>query len=103
MSRPTNCPEEVENLLVLADLRAMAGRLQIESIQHHNEAIVLTLRSPVGGAKAPLQQALGPTANVGNQQIHLSLRRMGDEWLSRLTRVLQRFLVFQDRLASLPA
>jgi hypothetical protein len=61
----------------------------------------MTLRSPIGGARAPLQQALGPSANVGNQQIHLPLRRMGDEWLSRLTRVLERFLVFQERLSAL--
>ena len=94
-------PEEVENLLTISDLRALAGAVGIESVHNNGEAIVMTLRSPVGGARAPLQQALGPSANVGNQQIHLPLRRMGDEWLSRLTRVLERFLVFQERLSAL--
>lgn len=96
-------PEELENLLLVADLRAIAGSLQIESIQHSNNAILLILRSPVGGAKEALQQALGPSASVGNKQIQLPLRRAGDEWLSRLTRVLQRLLVFQARLDNLPA
>ena len=94
-------PEEVENLLIISDLRALAGAVGVEAVQNTGEAIVMTLRSPVGGARAPLQQALGPSANVGNQQIHLPLRRMGDEWLSRLTRVLERFLVFQERLSAL--
>lgn len=94
-------PEEVENLLIISDLRALAGAVGIEAVQNTGEAIVMTLRSPVGSARAPLQQALGPSANVGNQQIHLPLRRMGDEWLSRLTRVLERFLVFQERLSAL--
>jgi transcription-repair coupling factor (superfamily II helicase) len=94
-------PEEVENLLIIADLRVLAGEVNIESIQHNNEAIVMTLRTPVGGARAPLQQALGPSANVGNQQIQLPLRRLGGQWLSRLTRVLERFIAFQQRLAAL--
>ena len=95
-------PQEVDNLLVIADLRVLAAMVNIESIIHTDEAIVLTLRAPVGGAKAPLQQSLGPSAIVGNQQVHLPLRRLGDEWLTRLTRVLERFLVFHERLASLP-
>ena len=94
-------PLDVENLLMVADLRALAGNVGIESVQHNGESIVLTLRSPVGGARVPLQQALGPSANVGNKQIHLPLRRLGNEWLSRLTKVLERFLVFQARLATL--
>lgn len=95
-------PQDVENLLVIAELRVLAGAVGIESVRNNGEAIVLALRSSVGGARAPLQQALGPSANVGNQQIHLPLRRLGDDWLPRLTRVLERFSVFQERLTALP-
>ena len=95
-------PQEVDNLLVIADLRVLAAMVNIESIHQTDEAIVLALRSPVGGARAPLQQTLGPSAIVGNQQVHLPLRRLGDDWLSRLTRVLERFLIFHERLAALP-
>ena len=65
------------------------------------DAIVLSLRVPVGGARVPLQRALGPSVNVGNTQIQMPLRRLGDEWLSRLTRVIERFLVFQENLKNL--
>ncbi|MEE8465453.1 MAG: transcription-repair coupling factor, partial [Dehalococcoidia bacterium] len=91
-------PEEVENLLTLAGLRALAATVGIESVVQANDAIVLSLRVPVGGARVPLQKALGPSVQVGNTQMHMPLRRLGDEWLSRLTRVLERFFVFQENL-----
>jgi hypothetical protein len=40
---------------------------------------------------------------VGNNQMHMPLRRLGDEWLSRLTRVLERFSAFQENLQALAA
>ena len=94
-------PEEVENLLTLASLRALAAEVGIESIVQGKDAIVLTLRVPVGGARVPLQKALGPSVQVGNTQMQMPLRRLGDEWLSRLTRVLERFMVFQANLTAL--
>ena len=94
-------PEEVENLLTLASLRALAADVGVESIVQGNDAIVLSLRTPVGGAKVPLQRALGPSVQVGNTQMQMPLRRLGDEWLSRLTRVLERFLVFQESVSAL--
>ena len=94
-------PEEVENLLTLASLRALAADVGVESIVQGNDAIVLSLRTPVGGAKVPLQRALGPSVQVGNTQMQMPLRRLGDEWLSRLTRVLERVLVFQESVSAL--
>ena len=75
----------------------------VESIVQGNDAIVLALRTPVGGAKIPLQKALGPSVQVGNTQMQMPLRRLGDEWLSRLTRVLERFLAFQNNLRQIAA
>ncbi len=94
-------PQEVENLLELASLRCLAGMVGIESIKHNGEGVVLNLRSPVGGARTPLQQALGPSANVGNQQVHLPWRRLGDDWLPSVRKMLGRFLVFQERVEQL--
>ena len=94
-------PEEVENLLTLVSLRTLAADVGVESIVQGNDAIVLSLRVPVGGARVPLQRALGPSVHVGNTQMQMPLRRLGDEWLSRLTRVLERFLVFQENLTAL--
>ncbi|MCH7736563.1 MAG: transcription-repair coupling factor [Chloroflexi bacterium] len=94
-------PEEVKNLLTLVGLRILAADVGVESIVQGNDAIVLALRVPVGGARVPLQRALGPSVQVGNTQMQMPLRRLGDEWLSRLTRVLERFLVFQENLTAL--
>ena len=94
-------PEEVENLLRVAELRALASRLGVESILQSSDGITVNLKVAVGGARQPLQRALGPSANVGNQRIHLTARRLGDQWFLRLTRVLERFQSFQERLRTL--
>ena len=94
-------PQAVENLLLLVDLRALAGAVGIQSIVYSDNTIVLTLRDPVGGARVPLQRALGPSVSVGNRQIQLSMRRLGDGWPSRLTRVVERLQAFQGRLSGL--
>ncbi len=94
-------PEEVENLLKVSEVRAIAGAGGAESVIRNSESIVITLRNPVGGAKAPLQRALGPSAQVGNAQIQMPLRPLGDQWLSRLTRTLERLQVFIDNMRQL--
>ena len=96
-------PEEVENLLKVSEIRAIAGAAGAESVIRNSESIVITLRNPVGGAKAPLQRALGPSAQVGNAQIQMPLRPLGDQWLSRLTRTLERLQVFTDNMRQMAA
>ena len=94
-------PEEVENLFVIAELRIRASAVGVESIAHSQEGIVLTLNAPVGGARGPLQQALGPAASVGNRQIHFPWRRLGDDWPPRLRMMLQRLAAFHEKLKQL--
>ena len=96
-------PEEVENLLQVSELRALAGGLGVESILQSDDGITVQLRVPIGGAREPLQRALGPSVSVGNQRLHMPMRRLGDQWLSRLTRVLERLQAFQERLRALAA
>ena len=94
-------PDDTENLLRLADLRALAGAAGIRSVVLHDESIILSLRVAVGGARVPLEKALGPSAKVGNQQIHLSMRQLGEQWLSRLSMVIERLQVFQESIRHL--
>ncbi len=96
-------PEEVESLLKVAEIRAVSGAAGAESVIHSGESIVITLRNSVGGAKAPLQRALGPSAQVGNAQIQMALRPLGPEWMSRLTRTLERLRAFMDNMHQLAA
>ena len=96
-------PDDVESLLKVAEIRAIAGAAGVESVIRANDSIVISLRNAVGGAKAPLQRALGPAAQVGNAQIQMPLRPLGDQWLSRLTRTLERLQVFMDNMRQLAA
>ena len=87
----------------MSEIRAIATAAGAESVIRGGEAIVITLREAVGGAKAPLQRALGPAAQVGNAQIQMPLRPLGDQWLARLSRTLERLQVFMDNMRQLAA
>ncbi len=96
-------PDEVENLMKVAEIRALAGASGVESVIRTSDAIVISLRNAVGGAKAPLQRALGPGTQVGNAQIQMPTRPLGEKWLARLTRTLERLQVFTDNMRQLAA
>ena len=91
-------PEPVERLLQLVDLKALAASVDVESIAQASEGITVHFRNPVGSARVALQRALGPSVNVGNLRLTISQRELGDNWLSRLTRILERLRVFRSRL-----
>jgi transcription-repair coupling factor (superfamily II helicase) len=92
-------PQVVTNLLSLVDLRALAAGLDISSIVQSDEGITVGFSNAVGSARTPLQRALGPSVSVGNTQMQISRRELGEDWLPRLTRILERLQVFRDRLA----
>ena len=94
-------PPSVENLLTLVELRMQAMSAGVEAVLQTSGGITLDLRQDVGSAKMPLQRALGSAATVGNRQIRLSSRALGDQWLRRLTQTLDRLAIFQDRLRNL--
>jgi transcription-repair coupling factor (superfamily II helicase) len=94
-------PPAVENLLTLVEFRILAMAAGVESIVHSGGGITLGLLQEVGSAKLPLQRALGSAASVGNRQIRLSARAMGDQWTRRLAQTLERMTIFQERLRSL--
>ncbi len=96
-------PPEVENLLTLVDLRILAAEAGVESVVQDSGSVVLGLVDNVGSARLPLQRALGSSVSVGNRQIRLSSRAMGDNWLRRVTQTLERLTVFRERLRSLAA
>ena len=94
-------PQAVENLLLLVEVRVLAMAAGVESILQTSGGITLGLILEVGSARAPLQRMLGSSADVGNRQIRLSARSLGDQWLRRLTQTLERLSIFQERLKNL--
>ena len=93
-------PEVVDNLLYLVDLKLLAGKAGAESITQSGGTITLALREAVGGAGLALEKALGPLVRVGNQQIHLRVRRGEDRWKVDLVRSLEQLLSFKEHLES---
>ena len=47
-----------------------------------------------------LRDRFGPLVTVENQQTRLPTRRLGTQWLTRLTCALERFRLFQEKVLS---
>ena len=91
-------PESVERLLELVDLKALAAGLDVESIVQSPQGVTVSFRNPVGSARVALQRALGPSVQVGHTRMTISQRELGDNFLARLSRILERLKVFRARL-----
>ncbi len=91
-------PSVVDDLLYLVGLKHLAGEAGIESINQSGSTVTFILLEAVGGARIALEKALGPTARVGNQQVHINMRRAGDQWKESLVRTLERLMAFRKRL-----
>ena len=96
-------PKVVDNLLHLVDLKLLAGEAGVESITQSGSTITLTLLEAAGGARLALEKALGPLVRVGNQQLHVSVRRAGERWMESLVEVLERLLAFREQVKAVVA
>ena len=94
-------PPATENLLMLVELRILAAAAGVESVVQTEGGITLGLLQDVASAKLPLQRVLGTAASVGNRQIRLSARALGDQPMRRLTQTMERMVIFQERLRNL--
>ena len=93
-------PQVVDNLLYLVRLKLLAGEAGIESATQSGVTITLALLEPVGGARVPLEKALGPLASVGHQQIHVKVSRTDDHWRHVLLEVVEKLKAFREHLSS---
>ena len=93
-------PSVVDNLLYLVYLKLLAGEAGIEAVAQSGSNVTLSLQEAVGGAKLPLEKALGPLARVGNQQVHVSVRGPGDRWKESLLRIIHRLMAFKEEMES---
>ena len=90
----------VDNILYLVDLKLLAKEAEVESITQSGATATISLRESAGGAKTPLEKALGPLVRVGNQQVQFSVRGAGEGWKESLKEVLERLVAFQEQLPS---
>ena len=92
-------PEPVEDLLFLVKLKLLAAEATVEGMVMNGTTITLSLLEAVGGARLPLEKALGVMARVGNRQIRINLGRNEAIWKESLTAILERLRNFRARLA----
>ncbi|MBM3924422.1 MAG: transcription-repair coupling factor [SAR202 cluster bacterium] len=95
-------PPAVEDLLYGITVKTLARDVGVQSVAHSSDAIILNLKEPVGGARLPLEKALGSWAKVGNMQVRLDKHLMGPQWQKGLLTILKAMKAFQYRLAALP-
>ena len=93
-------PWQVQNLLYVVRLKLQARRAGIESVTREDKRIVLRLQDQVGGARQPLQRALGHRVEVGNAQILLEWGKLADGWEKPLVDTVQKLADFRERVGA---
>jgi transcription-repair coupling factor (superfamily II helicase) len=91
-------PPAVANLFAVVRLRLQAAEAGVAAITRESDTLVLHLRHGIGGARVPLERHLGNLCSVGNEQVRVSLTRMGKGWLSGLEVVLERLRGFMEKM-----
>ncbi len=96
-------PRNVDYLLETARIRLLARAADVSSVRVTEDRALFVLNSPVGGARARLQELLGPDARVGNSQITFTFDPDEDveNWVDEIAAVLETVESFRQRLMSL--
>ena len=91
-------PDDVHHLLYGVRVSVMARLASVEAVIRRGDEVTIRLREPAGGARVPLERALGHGAHVGNQQIRLGAD--GETpWGQALLEVLERLAAFREQVA----
>ena len=93
-------PWQAQNLLYVVRLRLHAQRAGIASITKDSERVVLQLQDEVGGARRVLERTLGPSVEIGNEQIRLQLDGLADGWEETLLDTVTKLSDFMERMAA---
>ena len=96
-------PEPLHHLLYMIRVRIRSRDARVESVTRRGDRVTLKLLEEVGGARMPLQRALGHGVTVGNQQIHLTVGKTDGPWGQALLEVLERLEAFQSAVPELVA
>ena len=94
-------PEEVDSLLYLLEVRALADRAGVEAVTLEGQYGVLRLTTSVGGARLALEKSLGGLAQVGNTQVRVAWHHQEAVWRERVLVVLEGLVAFHARVERL--
>ena len=96
-------PDELHHLVYGVRVRVLARRARVESVVRRRDRITIKLMDQVGGARVPLEDALGHGTDVGNQQVHMPASGGEVAWGQALLEVLERIESFQGKIADMEA
>jgi len=96
-------PDAVHHLIYAARVKISAREARVESVTRRTDRITLKLIDQVGGARIPLERALGHKASVGNQQIHMPATGGDIPWGQAILEVLALLADFQRRVPEMAA
>jgi transcription-repair coupling factor (superfamily II helicase) len=96
-------PDELSHLLYGVRVKVLARAAQIASIVKRKDVVTLKLVEQVGGARVPLERALGHGVSVGNQQIHLPAGNTDVPWGQALLEIIAGIKDFQRHVPELAA
>ncbi len=96
-------PEELSHLLFGIRVKLLARGAKIESVVKRKDVVTLKLVDQIGGARVPLERALGHGVSVGNQQVHLPTSGTDVPWGQALLEVIEGIEEFQRRVPELAA
>lgn len=91
-----NLPVELSNLMIHLRIKVLSREVDVEALTRRKNEITLKLRHPVGGARVPLERALGFEARVGHQQIKIVIN-LKEKWLESIMSVLQALNEFREK------
>lgn len=91
-------PDALHHLIYAVRVKLFARQARVASIVRRSETITLRLIDQVGGARIPLERALGQGTSVGNQQIHMPTGGGDVPWGQALLEVLSSLADFQRRV-----
>jgi transcription-repair coupling factor (superfamily II helicase) len=94
-------PDPLHHLMYGVRAKLLARKARVESIIRRGELITLKLADQIGGARIPLQRALGHGTTLGNQQVHLPVTGGEVPWGQALIEVLDRLAAFQQMVPEL--
>jgi transcription-repair coupling factor (superfamily II helicase) len=91
-------PDAVHHLIYGMRVKITGRDARIASVVRRSDRITLKLIDQVGGARVPLERALGHKTTVGNQQIHMPVAGGSVPWGQALLEVLGSLAEFQRRV-----
>ena len=91
-------PWQAHNLLYILRLKIAAANAGVKSVRRDRERIVISLTCEVGGARRPLEKALGNAVEIGHAQ--LRMQDAAEGWETRLMETVVRLGEFRDRIAA---